>query len=501
MSVVPSQSTIDEDKSRSRRSRRRRAANPPGDLGGDRRSSDRPRQRRQLAQEQQRLRQRTQEYRDQLQELSNPAIAAAGGYDGSGSRGGDGSWRQHVSHLSGTVRPFDRPRGQRSSSSTVGQSRRNPSEEKGGDRRTRRSRTRPSKNDTAKPSPVRERRSRSRTPKKARSRGTSPFVYGTRLLILGVGLGVLAGTLLSVWDPASRYSAEAQGSNSQASESTEVVDRAAISRLSAPPILQLTGELSALKTELQGLAAPHADLTPGIFVVDLDTGGYVDLNGSSSFSAASTIKLPILIAFFQAVDEGKVRLDQMLTMQAEQVAGGSGDMRYSAPGTEYSALETATKMITISDNTATNMLIDLLGGAEILNEQFRGWGLSSTQISNPLPDLEGTNTTSPRDLVQLMSMVEQGGLVSLRSRDRLLDILTATVNDSLLPQGLGQDAAIAHKTGDIGTSIADAGLVDRPDGKRYLIATLVKRPHNDPQGEELIRQMSKAVYDSFDRDR
>ena len=61
-------------------------------------------------------------------------------------------------------------------------------------------------------------------------------------------------------------------------------------------------------------------------MVDLDTGNYVDVNGSTSFPAASTIKVPILLAFFQDVDAGKIRLDEMLTMQQDMVAGGSGDM-------------------------------------------------------------------------------------------------------------------------------------------------------------------------------
>lgn len=341
-----------------------------------------------------------------------------------------------------------------------------------------------------------KRRQRNPTPRQPQRHKISPLVYAARLLIVGVGLGVLAGTILSVWNPANNYSANNSGT-AQAEEQQETEGTTDVASTLAVGSFPVTQELGVLKAQLQKMAAENAELTPGVYAIELDTGAYLDLNGTLSFSAASTIKVPILIAFFQDVDAGKISLDDVLTMKAEQIAEGSGEMQYSEPGTQYTALETVTKMITISDNTATNMLIERLGGAAVLNQRFASWGLKSTAIANPLPDLEGTNTISPQDLVQLIAKVERGGLVSLRSRDRLLNIMQQTVNNSLLPQGLGSGAAIAHKTGDIGSTIADAGLVDMPNGKRYAIAILVKRPHNDPTAEELIRQMSGVVYKYF----
>jgi beta-lactamase class A len=253
--------------------------------------------------------------------------------------------------------------------------------------------------------------------------------------------------------------------------------------------------MSPLKAQIQTLVAQNPSLQPGIFIVDLDTGAYIDLDSNSTFSAASTIKLPILVAFFQDVDKGKIRLDELLTMKPEMIAGGSGDLQYKKPGTQYTALEVAKKMITISDNTATNMLIERLGGTEVLDQRFRSWGLTTTAIRNRLPDVEGTNTTSPRELASLMSIVHQGELVSLQSRDRILDIMQQTVTNSMLPKGLGAGAIIAHKTGTIGSLLADVGLVDMPTGKRYIVTVMVKRPHNDASAEELIRQISRTTYD------
>ncbi|BAT51212.1 Penicillin-binding protein, transpeptidase [Nostoc sp. NIES-3756] len=319
------------------------------------------------------------------------------------------------------------------------------------------------------------------------------ILYGIRLLIIGVGIGAIVGTALSVLDPANRIAPTATTPNANNTASTQ----AQPTPNNQAAGLFLTQEITSLKNTVQELAAANPNLTPGVFLVDLETGGYVDVNGSSSSPAASTIKIPILVAFFQDVDAGKIRLDEMLTMQQEMVAGGSGNFQYKPVGTKFAALEVATKMITISDNTATNMLIARLGGMEALNERFRSWGLTTTAIRNPLPDLQGTNTTSPKELGNIMTLVSQGNLVSMRSRDQILDIMRQTERDNLLPSGLGAGARVYHKTGDIGTMLADAGLIDTPTGKRYIVAVMVQRPNNDPRAEKFISSVSRAAYQQF----
>lgn len=318
------------------------------------------------------------------------------------------------------------------------------------------------------------------------------ILYAIRLLIVGVGIGAIVGTVLSVLDPANHTTS----TTPTASNNTPQVQPKPATT-NSPTGLLLSQEIPTLKNAVQQLAAANPNLTPGVFLADLDTGGYVNINGDNSLPAASTIKVPILIAFFQDVDAGKIRLDEMLTMQQEMMVGGSGNLQNKPVGTQYAALEVATKMITISDNTATNMLIARLGGIEAINQRFQSWGLTTTAIRNPLPDLQGTNTTSPKELVTLLSMVSQGKLVSMRSRDQILDIMRRTERDHLLPSGLNQGARIYHKTGDIGTVLADAGIIDTPTGKRYIAAVMVQRPNNDPRAEKLISEISRAAYQEF----
>ncbi|XGV95893.1 MAG: serine hydrolase [Leptolyngbya sp. BL-A-14] len=347
------------------------------------------------------------------------------------------------------------------------------------------------------------------TPPQPRSRSLSAGIYAARMLILSVGIGVLVGTMLSVLDPAARSPAGASQQTTKkaaVAETSKAPQAAALAQggipgesASATQLPRMGQELSALKASLQTLALQTPQLTPGIFLFDLDTNSYLDLNGGASFAAASTIKVPILVAFFQDVDAGKIRLDELLTMRKDLVAGGSGEMQGLPVGTQFTALETVTKMITISDNTATNMVIARLGGMATLDQRFRSWGLVSTGINNLLPDLNGTNTTSPKDMALLMTRISQGELVSMRSRDRLLDIMQRTVNRSQLPQGLDKGATIAHKTGDIGSMIGDVGLIDMPNGKRYALTVLVKRSFNDGEAYDLVQKVSRMVYQYLNR--
>jgi beta-lactamase class A len=327
-----------------------------------------------------------------------------------------------------------------------------------------------------------------------------PLVYALRLLILGVGVGAIAGTLLHVFDPTGQSPVSAALDNTEAAIASEA---STPSNPNANPLLSgmlnplpQGQEMASLKAQMESLIADYPGLRPGVFVYDLDTHDYVTVSGNGVFPAASTIKVPVLIAFLQDVDAGKIRLDEMLTMTEADLAGEAGEMQYMPVGTQFTALETAEMMISISDNTATNILIRRLGGIQALNERFRSWGMRQTVFQDLLPDLEGRNTTSPEDLSHLLARVSQGELLSLRSRDWLLEILQSTITDTLIPAGTNDNrAVIAHKTGTLRHIVGDTGLVIMPTGKRYVITVLMERPEYDDRAQELIRQICGVTYD------
>jgi beta-lactamase class A len=202
---------------------------------------------------------------------------------------------------------------------------------------------------------------------------------------------------------------------------------------------------------------------------------------------------------FEEVDAGRVKLDETLVMRRDLMTGGSGTMQFKRAGTKLSVLETATKMITISDNTATNMMIDRLGGKAKLNERFQSWGLQKTIIRNMLGDFRGTNTTTAKDLVKLSALIDNHKLISDTSRFQALDIMRNVSNKKLLCAGLGSGAKIAHKTGTLGVLIGDAGIIEMPSGKRYLAGIFVRRNFNDSRARDFISQVSQMVYQYLDQ--
>ncbi|MEA5572505.1 serine hydrolase [Calothrix sp. UHCC 0171] len=279
---------------------------------------------------------------------------------------------------------------------------------------------------------------------------------------------------------------------SQSSEEKFPVQVGSISPFAG--VVPLGSEISQLAAQVRTLMARYKSIEPGIFVLDLDTGNYLDYNGEKIFSAASTIKFPILIALFQEIDAGRIKPNETLVMRRDLMTGGSGNMQYKPAGTRFNLMETATKMITISDNTATNMIIDRLGGKSKLNPRFRNWGLQNTVIRNLLGDFKGTNTTSPKDLVRLSALISNNQLLTNSSQTKVIDIMRRVRNRSLLASGIGKGAVIAHKTGTLGVILGDAGIIQLPSGKRYLAGIMVRRPFGDSRGTQFISQVSKVVY-------
>ncbi|MBE9004927.1 serine hydrolase [Fortiea sp. LEGE XX443] len=328
----------------------------------------------------------------------------------------------------------------------------------------------------------------------------------TRLVVeLAPGYTVDPGKLLVQGDSSTHWivkfpSLERVDSNASASSEEEIP--VSVSNVSLfAGVVPLGKEIPQLRSQVQALAARYRSLDPGMFFLDLDTGNYLDVNGEKIFPAASTIKFPILVALFQEVDAGRIKLNETLVMRRDLVTGGSGTMQYQRAGTRFGLLETVTKMITISDNTATNMVIDRLGGKAKLNQRFQSWGMQNTVVRNLLGDFKGTNTTSAKDLVRLSALVANNRLLTDSSRGKVLDIMERVRNTKLLPAGLGKGATIAHKTGTLGIVLGDAGIIEMPSGKRYLAGIFVRRPFNDLKARDFISQVSRLVYGYLDQPR
>jgi beta-lactamase class A len=327
-----------------------------------------------------------------------------------------------------------------------------------------------------------------------------------RLIVMGVGLGVITGTGLRLLAP---HLAEGPIRLPGSKASAGLSSAAATPRGLRAGSFEARNELTALSQQWQQLAAAQKDLQASGFLLVLDDGRFAQLNADQAMPAASSIKTPILLLALDDLDKGKLRWNQPLQLTKELVGGGAGWMGSKPIGTRFPLFEAATEMIRVSDNSATNLVIQQLGGKASVNASFLAKGLNATVLNNWLPDLDGTNTTSSRDLARTIALVDTGEQLSPHARDLFREIMATSQTNTMIPAGLlkglgksGNDPdaellshgiTVYNKTGDIGTAYADAALIHLPTGQRAVAAFMVKGPFNDPRSTELIRAMAGGV--------
>lgn len=345
-----------------------------------------------------------------------------------------------------------------------------------------------------------------------------PLLLLLRLILMGIGLGVISGSALKMLAPQVQKSRDTlppwlnlqllQGAVLPPGDQPQKTATAP-TRVDSLGRFETREEITALSRRWQQLAAAQKDLQASAFLLMLDDGRYAELSPDTALPAASSIKTPILLVALELLDAGNLSWNEPLTLSKTTVGGGAGWMASKPLGSRFPTHEVATEMIRVSDNTATNLLIERIGGKEPLNERFNALGLSATVVNNWLPDLDGTNTTSARDLARSIALVDTGEALSTRSRDLFREVMGTSRTNRLLPggllKGLGGEQGepddslmvkgyrVLNKTGDIGIAYADAGLIELPDGSRAVAAFLVKGPFNDPRSTELIRAMAAAM--------
>ncbi|SDX99536.1 beta-lactamase class A [Micromonospora pattaloongensis] len=266
----------------------------------------------------------------------------------------------------------------------------------------------------------------------------------------------------------------------------------------APPdALPVPRDLGALTKRLREIV-DAADNRAGVAVRDL-SGRYgfrdIAVNGSFRPPAASVIKLWILAELLRQVDCGRLSLEKKVLVERRDVVAGAGDLRDEKLPQRVPVRRLAELMITVSDNTATNVLIDTLGGVAPVNALIRALGQQQTQLGSklydPSPRARG-NYTSAVDVVSLLAAVWEGRLLSPASRDFMIDLMRGQTIDTKIPAALPPDAPVAHKTGELEDAAHDVGYYLIP-GSEVAVAFLTAGP--EAPGTELVRELARAVYD------
>ena len=258
-----------------------------------------------------------------------------------------------------------------------------------------------------------------------------------------------------------------------------------------------TSEITSLKNNLSSLMKNYPLIKSAIYVWEYDQGTYVNINAEEIYPAASIIKLPILVRMFKSIEANQFTIYDEMKMTEQYRSSGSGNLQYSQANRSYTMDYLAKIMIQDSDNTSTNMIMSKLGGMDDVNIGLRDWGLSKTYVRTWLPYLGGTNKTTAADIAKILYNLDNPGFLNINSREYIIDYMSHVKNDRLIQAGLGEGALFIHKTGDIGTMLGDAGIVFAPNGKKYIVVILAKRPFNSYQGKDFIVKASKLIYESI----
>ncbi len=260
------------------------------------------------------------------------------------------------------------------------------------------------------------------------------------------------------------------------------------------------GPLAELQTQLStmSLRAPgHVAME----VQDLDTGITSSVNPSASMPAASTIKIPVMVEVFRQLALGNFDLNTTLTLTQSDKDSGSGSISAEPSGRTYSVSRLLTAMITVSDNTATNMLIRLVGRSNI-NLEMTSLGLEHTKLSDYIRSSSGSIRralrTSPADMVALLTAMAHERLIDAWSSRQMILILSGQRHNGLLPAPLPAGIAIAHKTGTLHDTLNDVGIV-YADSEPYVIAVMTTNLPTLSSGRRFIRSVSKVAYDALQR--
>jgi beta-lactamase class A len=270
---------------------------------------------------------------------------------------------------------------------------------------------------------------------------------------------------------------------------------AAIFASSAPARAYLPPPLASLSHEVRRLAA-RVPAAIGLEVFDLNTGYHTGFNAAASMPAASTIKLPVMVEVFEQLQAGRFGLQKRVTLLASDKDWGSGDLCDEPVGTTYPVSELLEKMIEISDNTATNMLIRLVGRQNI-NHGMTALGLQHTHLYGDVRtegwSIRQTLRTSPADLVHLLALMAHRDLVDEWSSNEMIAILEADEYNTLLPEPLPDYVTVAHKTGSLFDTLNDAGIVYASDAP-YVIAIMTTALPSQDLGRTFIHTVSRLAY-------
>lgn len=268
-----------------------------------------------------------------------------------------------------------------------------------------------------------------------------------------------------------------------------------------------------METTLHEILARYPEATVGISVRDLGSGTSFDYNAGRVFHAASTMKVPVMIEVFRQAEEGKYSLDDSLlvTNEFRSIVDGSpytldtsddSDAEvYAMAGSRVPIRWLVERMITVSSNLATNILIDFVG-ADSVQSTIERLGTTTMHVYRGVEDLKAfdlglNNTATAEDLAVLMQRLAQGTAVSSTADSAMVEVLLRQQFRSIIPAGLPDDVRVAHKTGSITKIHHDAAIVYPPNRSPYVLVVLTEGIEDGERSAQLGAEIAAAMHASL----
>ena len=277
---------------------------------------------------------------------------------------------------------------------------------------------------------------------------------------------------------------------------------AASSPLRAQQTLQ-----AALRAKLEtqmGNVAERLNGVMGYAIKDLSSGETFLRLPDTVFPKASSIKLTVLLELMRQAQEGKLSLDERHTLRRSEMTVGDTEPILTMLGDGTVALslrDLAIFMVVLSDNTATNILIDRLG-MDNINEGVMRLGLKETKLRRHMIDLEAArkgneNVSTPREMLTLIEKVHSGQVIDAAHTKEYFRLLRLP-KESEFHKALPEDVSIADKPGALEGVRCDTGLIDIP-GHPFIVSIETTYNASDDEGERAIQDVARLVYDYFNR--
>ena len=238
----------------------------------------------------------------------------------------------------------------------------------------------------------------------------------------------------------------------------------------------------------------------GLYIKDLRKGLEYTYNVDRPFPSASLVKLPLMVATFQAIKEGRISLQTVVTMKRRDRRGGSGRLRFCRTGSAFTVSELLDHMIGESDNTATHLLVDLLG-FDYINQVFERIGLKETRIhpeglSLTWRRVQNENYTTPREMAFVLEKIYRKEMVSREASAEMVEILKRAGYRDRLARYLPLDWQLAHKTGLLRRACHDCGIVYSPEGD-FLVCVLTAHNRNYRRAKRFIALIGRRTFNFY----